>query len=403
MRGVLITFEGVEGSGKSTQIARLQRSLKRQGYRVEQTAEPDGTELGQAVRQLFELPRACPTPLAEVFLFMAARQQHVNEKVRPWLQRGRVVLCDRYADATLAYQGYGRGVDHDLVRELNLRATGGVLPDLTLLFDLPPAAGLRRIDRRRLDRFERETLAFHRRVRRGYLEILRVCGLARSGPHPDIHLIVPTPPESNPKGPKAIRIGAIRELERQASLRPALAQHKVFILDDADRMTGEAPQAFLKTLEEPPARTVLVLVLERPRAVPATVLSRCQIVRFAPRRDERATAERDEALDILADVRAKGVEALFRRAGSFDRDRERAERVVDAYWWLCRDLVLAKCGAAHLTGDADSSTREAEAWSWDDLWTGLAMCREAREALAVNVTPRLTLEVLLSRLALRMN
>jgi len=173
VRGVLITFEGVEGSGKSTQIARLQRSLKRQGYRVEQTAEPDGTELGQAVRQLFELPRAHPTPLAEVFLFMAARQQHVNEKVRPWLQRGRVVLCDRYADATLAYQGYGRGVDHDLVRELNLRATGGVLPDLTLLFDLPPAAGLRRIDRRRLDRFERETLAFHRRVRRGYLEILR--------------------------------------------------------------------------------------------------------------------------------------------------------------------------------------------------------------------------------------
>jgi len=230
-----------------------------------------------------------------------------------------------------------------------------------------------------------------------------LCGLARSGPHPDLHLIVPTPPESNPKGPKAIRIGAIRELERQASLRPAMAQHKVFILDDADRMTGEAPQAFLKTLEEPPARTVLILVLERPRAVPATVLSRCQIVRFAPRRDERATAERDEALDILADVRAKGVEALFRRAGSFDRDRERAERVVDAYWWLCRDLVLAKCGAAHLTGDADSSTREAEAWSWDDLWTGLAMCREAREALAVNVTPRLTLEVLLSRLALRMN
>ena len=230
-----------------------------------------------------------------------------------------------------------------------------------------------------------------------------LCGMASPGPHPDIHLVVPTPPESNPKGPKAIRIGAIRELERQASLRPALAQHKVFILDDADRMTGEAPQAFLKTLEEPPARTVLILVLERARAVPATVLSRCQIVRFAPRRDERATADRDEALDILGDVRAKGVEALFRRSGTFDRDRERAERVVDAYWWLCRDLVLAKCGAAHLTSDVDASTREAEAWSWDDLWTGLAMCREAREALAVNVTPRLTLEVLLSRLALRVN
>jgi DNA polymerase-3 subunit delta' len=229
----------------------------------------------------------------------------------------------------------------------------------------------------------------------------KVCGMARAGQHPDIHLIVPTPPESNPKGPKAIRIGAIRELGRRASLKPALAPHKVFILDDADRMTGEAPQAFLKTLEEPPARTVLILVLDRPRAVPATVLSRCQLVRFAPRRDDRAVAERAEALEILGEVRAKGVEALFRRAGTFDRDRERAERVVDAYWWLCRDLVLTKCGAAHLTTDADANTREAETWSWDDLWKGLATCREAREALAVNVTPRLTLEVLLSRIALR--
>src|SRR5207245_11100504 len=108
----------------------------------------------------------------------------------------------------------------------------------------------------------------------------------------------------------------VAELGRQAALRTALARRKVLILDDADRMTGEAPQPSLKTLEEPPARTVLILVLERPRAVPAPVPSRCQIVRFAPRRDERATAERDEALDILADVRAKGVEAWFRRAGS---------------------------------------------------------------------------------------
>ena len=221
--------------------------------------------------------------------------------------------------------------------------------------------------------------------------------------HPDVHLIVPTPPENNPKGPRAIRIGAIRELERRAALRPARAAHKVFIVDDADRMTGEAPQAFLKTLEEPPARTVLILILERAASVPATVLSRCQIVRFAPRRDERAVAERDEAIDILGDVRTKGVEALFRRSGTFDRDRERAERVVDAYWWLCRDLVLAKAGAGHLTPDAEAVAREAEAWSWDDLWRGLALCREAREALAVNVTPRLTLEVLLSRLALRVN
>jgi dTMP kinase len=170
---VLVTFEGVEGSGKTTQLARLARRLHARGYRVERTAEPDGTALGLAIRRLFERPRVQPTPLTEVFLFMAARRQHVAEKIRPWLESGRIVLCDRYVDATVAYQGYGRGVDVDLIRELNVRATDGILPDLTVLFDLPAEEGLRRIGRRRLDRFERERLAFHRRVRRGYLEIQR--------------------------------------------------------------------------------------------------------------------------------------------------------------------------------------------------------------------------------------
>jgi dTMP kinase len=168
---VLITFEGVEGSGKSTQMTRLARHLERAGHRVERTREPDGTRLGVSIRRLFEQPAM--TPLAEVFLFMAARQQHVAEKIAPWLRRGRIVLSDRYTDATVAYQGYARGQDPAMIRELNVRATGGVLPDLTLLFDMDPAAGFRRIGRRRLDRFEREKLAFHRRVRRGYLEIRR--------------------------------------------------------------------------------------------------------------------------------------------------------------------------------------------------------------------------------------
>lgn len=173
MRGVLITFEGVEGSGKTTQIGRLARALRREGYRVERTAEPDGTALGRAIRRLFEQRAIRPEPLGEVFLFMAARCQHVAERIRPWLGRGRVVLCDRYTDATVAYQGYGRGLDLDLIRELNLRATGGLAPDLTLLFDLDPREGLRRIGRRRRDHFERTALSFHRRVRRGYLEIQR--------------------------------------------------------------------------------------------------------------------------------------------------------------------------------------------------------------------------------------
>ena len=190
MSGVLITFEGVEGSGKTTQLLRLERYLRRTGRKVERTREPDGTRLGLAVRRVFERPGVRPEPLVEVFLFMAARRQHVAEKLRPWLGRGRLVLSDRYTDATVAYQGHGRGVDLDLIRELNVRATGGIAPDLTLLFDLDPAEGFRRIGRRRLDHFERERLAFHRRVRRGYLEIQRAepkrVRLVRAGRPPGI-------------------------------------------------------------------------------------------------------------------------------------------------------------------------------------------------------------------------
>jgi dTMP kinase len=169
LRGVLITFEGVEGSGKTTQMLALARWLRRQGHRVQRTREPDGTPLGMAIRRLFEHGAQ---PVTEMFLFLAARHEHVAKRIGPWLTGGAMVLCDRYADATVAYQGYGRGLDPELIRELNVRATGGVLPDLTLLFDLDPAVGFRRIGRRR-DHFERQTLAFHRRVRRGYLEIQR--------------------------------------------------------------------------------------------------------------------------------------------------------------------------------------------------------------------------------------
>ena len=231
----------------------------------------------------------------------------------------------------------------------------------------------------------------------------RACRLAAERKHPDLHVIVPTPPESNPKGARALRIGAIRELGRQAALRPAMGRQKVFILDDAERMTGEAPQAVLKTLEEPPAETVLILILPRTRAMPATVISRCQLVRFAPREDDQAGV-RDEALALLAEVRDKGVDALFRRSQTFDRDRERAERVVDALWLFARDLLVAKSGgSASLlvnAGHAESIAREAERWTLDGILAAIDTCREAREALAVNVTPRLTIEIVAGRLAL---
>lgn len=173
MRGVLITIEGIEGSGKSTQCRLLAEWLRARGYRVRETSEPDGTALGEAVRAVFETEKTVPTPLAEVFLFLAARQQHVAEVIRPALERGEVVVSDRYADATLAYQGSGRGVDRQTIRELNALATGGIQPDLTVLLDLPADVGMQRLAGRQLDAFERMDLGFHQRVRQGYLEIAR--------------------------------------------------------------------------------------------------------------------------------------------------------------------------------------------------------------------------------------
>jgi len=221
--------------------------------------------------------------------------------------------------------------------------------------------------------------------------------------HPDLHVIVPTPPESNPKGARAIRINAIRELERVAALKPVAARRKVFVLDEAERMTADTPQAFLKTLEEPPPATVIILILPRARAVPATILSRCQVVRFAARDDAGAAQARAQAREILAEAKAQGFEALFRR---LDRvDREKAEALADAYWLLCRDLLLARSGApASLLIDADHAAelaRDAEGWTIDQIVATIDLCRQAYDALLRNVAPRLTLEVLLSRLALR--
>ena len=173
MPAVLITVEGVEGSGKSTQCARLEQHLSGRGLQVVRTSEPDGTPLGVGVRALFEAAGPTPTPLTQTFLFMAARQEHVTRVIAPALARGAVVISDRYADATVAYQGYGQGMDVQTIREMNMLATGGVLPDLTLVLDLDPVVAMRRIRGRALDAFEKMGTAFHRRVREGYLEIAR--------------------------------------------------------------------------------------------------------------------------------------------------------------------------------------------------------------------------------------
>ncbi len=173
MRGAFITFEGVEGSGKTSHARALAAFLAERGRTVRLTSEPDGTALGAAVRALFETDAARPTPLAEVFLFLAARQQHVSQVIRPALARGEVVISARFVDATVAYQGYGHGIDVETIKQLNRLATEGVLPDLTLVLDLPAKVGMERIAGRPHDSFEKLGLAFHERVRAGYLEIAR--------------------------------------------------------------------------------------------------------------------------------------------------------------------------------------------------------------------------------------
>lgn len=170
-RDPFITLEGGEGSGKSTQAQALAAALEKRGYAVCLTREPGGTELGRAVQWLLEGQRA-PTPLAELLLFVADRAQHVSEVITPALAAGKVVVCDRFADSTLAYQGFGRGLEIGLIRRLNHEATGGLKPGLTVLLDLAPEAGLAR-EGAQLDVTGRESLEFHERVREGFLTLAR--------------------------------------------------------------------------------------------------------------------------------------------------------------------------------------------------------------------------------------
>lgn len=166
-------MEGGEGSGKSTQCRLLARWLRGLGHPVTETREPDGTGLGVEIRMLFGKEGVAPAPLSELFLFLAARHQHVAEVIRPAIERGEIVVSDRYIDATLAYQGYGRGLDLQTIRGLNSLATGGIQPDLTIILDLDPDTGLGRLGERALDIFEQMDRGFHGRVRQAYLEIAR--------------------------------------------------------------------------------------------------------------------------------------------------------------------------------------------------------------------------------------
>jgi dTMP kinase len=166
-----ISFEGIEGCGKSTQARSLGASLRGLGHPVVLTQEPGGTEIGLRIRELVLGERGHGlSPVAELLLFFADRAQHVAQRVRPALAEGSVVISDRYADSSRAYQGIGRGLDPQGLEAALLLATGGLTPDLTLLIDVPVEVGLGRVRARgRSDRLESEALAFHERVRQGYL------------------------------------------------------------------------------------------------------------------------------------------------------------------------------------------------------------------------------------------
>ncbi len=170
MRGRFITFEGVEGCGKSTQMARLLEWMQKAGLPVLATREPGGTKVGEGIRELLLTPRDEGLDAgAELLLYEAARAQHVGEVIRPALEAGAHVLCDRFFDSTTAYQAFGRGLDEEMVLELNRMASGGLVPDLTLLFSVAIEEGLGRARGDSAgDRLEGESLAFHRKVQAGF-------------------------------------------------------------------------------------------------------------------------------------------------------------------------------------------------------------------------------------------
>lgn len=181
VRGKLITFEGPEGAGKSTQAAMLIAKLEARGLEVVYTREPGGTKLGEAIRGVLQYNAAGedPCPESEVLLFEASRAQLVRHVIQPALDRGAWVLCDRFADSTTAYQGFGRGFSVELMETINRFAIGTAVPDMTILLDVNVSLGMQRCAKRQVgkkiqyDRIESEALEFHEKVRQGYLELAR--------------------------------------------------------------------------------------------------------------------------------------------------------------------------------------------------------------------------------------
>lgn len=171
-KGIFITFEGIEGSGKTTQAKLLSERLKKEGYKILYTYEPGDSELGRKLRDILLDSTLKINPVVELFLYLADRAQHMEEKIKPYLNAGFIVICDRFTDSTIAYQGYGRGISIEFIKKLNKFLLDDFTPGLTVLLDLPVQYGLQRNQKlKKTDRFEMEDIDFHNKVRDGYLKI----------------------------------------------------------------------------------------------------------------------------------------------------------------------------------------------------------------------------------------
>jgi dTMP kinase len=173
MKGKFITFEGSEGCGKSTQSRLLSDYLKKKGFSVLYLREPGGTKISEKIRSILLAPENHMNPVCETLLYMAARAQIVEELIRPALLKGRIVVCDRFLDSTIAYQGYGLGIDIEFIRSVGWFVSEGIKPDLTIFLDLPVKKGLKHRAFSK-DRIERRSLDYHGRVRNGYLKSARL-------------------------------------------------------------------------------------------------------------------------------------------------------------------------------------------------------------------------------------
>lgn len=175
MRGLFISMEGPDGSGKTTQIEKLQKYFVKSGYEVIITREPGGTSVSEKIRNIIlDVENISLSDMTEAFLYAASRAQHIDEKIKPALEKGKVVISDRFVDSSIVYQGYARGIGIDIVEAINNYAIQGVIPDITFFFDIEPEIAMKRkVNQKSLDRLEQEHISFHNKVYEGYKILLK--------------------------------------------------------------------------------------------------------------------------------------------------------------------------------------------------------------------------------------